>query len=341
MAPRLAEMSSPQLSGRIVVALPTLASGRYIRRSLGQMVPELRALATGRQVTLAACLNGPDPDGQHLEALREALDAVRDGIPGLDTHVLVRAEPGKNAALGDLVGYARSIDAAYFMVIDDDVVFEPGTLGRNIDALAQAPTDRVVVVGARILTPVRPLRSFLKRQAGPAGVLAWWWQSVFRLPYEPASEFFLFTPGPCSAMRVGDYPELPSDESGITDDAYINYWVVAERGLILQPPGSVVYFQVASGYREWIRQQLRVLAGIETTLALFKDDADEIRRVFAWAYSHNKEARVPAVCRTPRRLVLLCAYRLAQEDLLRRYRKLAGTPDWGRAESTKDTDFSA
>lgn len=287
------------------------------------------------------CVREDHPDGTHLGALREALDVVEGEIPGMDTHVLVRAEPGKNAALGVLISYARSIDADYFIVIDDDVAFEPGTLSRNVDALAQAPTDRIVIVGARTLTPARPLRSFLKHRAGPAGLLAWWWQSVFRLPFEPESEFFLFTPGPCLAMRVGDYPDLPFDDSGITDDAYINYWTVAQRGLILQPAGSIVYFHVASGYREWIRQQLRLLAGIETTLALFKGDAEEIRRVFAWAYSHNREARVPAVCRTPRRLLLLAAYRLAQEDLLRRYRRLSGTPDWGRAESTKNTDFGA
>jgi hypothetical protein len=319
----------------VVVALPTMASGHYISRSLRQMVPELSELAAGRDVTFAACVNGPDPDGTHLSAVQGALEGLKGVIPAIETSILVRESAGKNAALGDLISYARSIGAAYFLVVDDDVVFEPGTLSRNIDALAQAPTDRVVVVGARILAPARPLRSFLKPQAAPGALAAWWWQSVFRLPYEPASEFFLFTPGPCSAMRVEDYPELPPDDSGITDDAYINYWVVAGGGTILQPPGSVVYFHVSSSYREWIRQQLRILAGIERTLALFRDDADEIRRVFAWPYSHNKAARVRASCRTPRRFLLLICYRLTQADLLRRYRKLAEVPDWGRAESTK------
>ncbi|MBR7833767.1 hypothetical protein KDL01_10855 [Actinospica durhamensis] len=327
--------------GTVVVALPTTASGRYISRSLHRIAPELRALAAAHDVVLVACLNGPDPDGHHRSSLTTALEELAAEAPGLGTHLLVRGPAGKNAALGELIGYARGIGAASFLVVDDDVLFEPGTLARNIDALVRADRERIVVVGARILAPTRPLRAFRRDARLPSALWAWWWQSVFRLPYEPASEFFLFTPGPCSALRVEDYPELPADDSGITDDAYINYWTVAQGGEILQPPGSVVYFNVACGYREWIGQQLRILAGVERTLALFPDHADRIREVFAWAYSHNKDARVRAHCRTPRRLLLLIFYRLAQQDLLRRYRGLRGTPGWGRAESTKDAEFES
>jgi cellulose synthase/poly-beta-1,6-N-acetylglucosamine synthase-like glycosyltransferase len=319
----------------VVIALPTTACAPYIAASLRKLVPELRDLTAAHDVTLAVCLNGPDPGGAHHAALRSALDVAGAQVPALRTHVIVREPAGKSAALGELVGYARSVGAAYILVTDDDVVFEPGTLVRSVAALVSAPTDRPVLVGARILVAPRPLRSFLARLPVHRALLAWWWQAVFRLPYEPASEFFPWAPGSCSALRVADYPELPPDDSGITDDAYVNYWMVANGGEIQQPPGSVVYFYAATDYREWIRQQLRVLAGVEATLALFADRADEIRRYFAWAYSHNKEARVRARCRTPRRLLLLAAYRLVQEDVLRHYRKLTGAPDWGRAESAK------
>lgn len=331
--------SQSQESGRVVVALPTTASAHYLSSSVDRLIPELRELAAVRDVTFAACVNGPDPDGLHRDTARAVLDRVHEQLPRVETTVIVREPAGKSGAITELLHYARSIDAAYFLVTDDDVAFEPGTLSRNIEALAAAPADRPVLVGARILAPERPLRSFLDQLPVHRALPAWWWQSVFRLPYEPASEFFLFSPGPCSAMRVKHYPDLPPDDSGIFDDAYVNYWNVVNGGLIQQPPGSVVYFHVASGYREWIRQQLRIIAGIEATLALFGDRADEIRKVFAWAYSHNKEARIPARWRTPRRLLLLAFYRLAQEDLLRHYRKLQGVPDWGRAESTRDVGF--
>jgi cellulose synthase/poly-beta-1,6-N-acetylglucosamine synthase-like glycosyltransferase len=333
--------SQSQQSGRVVVALPTTASARYLSTSLARLVPELRELAASRDVTLALCVNGPDPDGLNHEAARSAVAEVHEQLPQVDTVVLVREAAGKSGAVTELLAHARSIGASFFLIVDDDVAFSPGTLSRNIDALANAPADEPVLVGARILAPERSLRSFLRGQPAHRALSAWWWQSVFRLPYEPASEFFLFSPGPCSAMRVEHYPELPPDDTSIFDDVYVNYWSVSHGGTILQPPGSIVYFHVASGYREWIRQQLRIVAGVEATLAMFPDRADEIRRVFAWAYSHNKEARIRARCHTPRRLLLLVFYRLAQEDLLRRYHKLETVPDWGRAESTKDGEFSS
>ncbi|GLK99186.1 hypothetical protein [Dactylosporangium matsuzakiense] len=327
-------------SGRVVVALPTTASARYLSTSLARLIPELRELAAVRDVTLAICVNGADPEGAHHEAARSAAAEVHGQLPQVETTVLRREPAGKSGAITELLAHARSIGAAFFLIVDDDVAFSPGTLARNIEALAGAPAEEPVLVGARILAPERPLREFLREMPAPRALWAWWWQSVFRLPYEPASEFFLFSPGPCSAMRVEHYPELPPEDTGIFDDAYVNYWSVVHGGTILQPPKSIVYFHVATGYREWIRQQLRIIAGIEATLALFNERADEIRRVFLWAYSHNKDARTRARWRTPRRLLLLVFYRLAQEDLLRQYRKLTAAPDWGRAESTKDAAFS-
>ena len=203
-------VESPSSIGKVVVALPTTASARYIGRSMRRMAPELRELAEARETVLAVCLNGPDPDGAHRGALTAALDELSTEIPKLTTQILVREPAGKNAAFGELVGYAKSVDAAYMLVVDDDVIFAPGTLARNVEALERSATDRIVVVGARILAPERPLRTFLKdRRWFPAAVWAWWCQCIFRLPYEPASEFFLFTPGPCSAMRVASIRSCP------------------------------------------------------------------------------------------------------------------------------------
>jgi hypothetical protein len=332
----------PDRAHRVLVGIPTTDCGSYIANSLRMLRPELADLASGYEVTLLVCLNGGSEEERRRDrdAIEEGFKAIAaDGL-SLKAEIIERPAAGKNAAVNAIVAEARARAVTYIHLLDDDIQLRHGSLRRNVAALQGCPVSPALS-GSRYIAYRRSLTEFLRRERSVRrGIVAWWWHSVFRTPFEPDEEPYIFCSAQSMAMRASEFPALPEDDAVVTDDAFINYSVVQGNGALMHPDDSIVYFEVASRYDEWIRQQQRIWVGVENALKLFRESEKEIYSRLSWAYAHNREARVRARLRSPRHAILLACYRLAQAHLGRVHARTV-VFEWGRAATTKGMGHGA
>ena len=327
---------------RVVLALPTTQCALYITRTLGHLWEELQPVADRYEPVLVVCLNGRDPDNAAERQIRSFAKDIRrtsSTRPQPEFELLVVDRIGKNHAINTLADRARELSAEVFHLVDDDVRFAPGSLRANVDALMSIDRDAVALVGSDYEAVRHPLRSLLgTSKSAFDAVSRWWWQNAFRIPFEPEAARSTFCSAQSLAMRLHHFPTLPEDATGVTDDAYINFWVAAHGGTVRKVPGSILYFEVASSYPEWLRQQTRTFLGTIRALERFPVQRLATEDAYAWPYAMNRGSRRPFVEPTLRRAWFAMVFRAARAHLTRRVerlRRLDLQVGWGRAETTK------
>ena len=256
------------------IIVPTVQCADYIGRSFSAIETAAKELADHHAVRLVFVLNGSTKRDE--DALKECL-----GRSSIDSRLIIRELSGKNTAINAGVRSAQEDGAEVVHIIDDDQSYSARAFLINVNTLISM-RDRLGIHG---LVGSRPIANMGRGFNATA-----WVARLAFLPEEEAPKFCLG--GSICAFAAG-FPELPADDSGIADDAYIcNEYYVRHRSLFLEtgfmpivfPPGSILYLNVAHDWREYHRQQVRIRYGVLAAYAAYPEHADELRRYFMWRF---------------------------------------------------------
>ncbi|QJC53594.1 glycosyltransferase family 2 protein [Paenibacillus albicereus] len=322
-------------------------SSAYIADSLERIAQELAALSPRYRPVLIVGLNGTDDGGASRQAIREFY-ARHDEVDG---EWLELPEAGKNAALNAIADRARSLGCAILHFLDDDIRLDKGSLELNLDALVREERRLgiPVLVGSNFVAEAKPLRQLREeRGSWPKALWSGCLQQLFLLPFLPHTDKPEFCLGGSLGAFLRTFPRYPDDATGIADDGFIgNHYALLGKeryeadgtSSIVKPAGSVFRFHVATGYREWIKQQVRIFVGVYYSYLLHEEELPYFRKRFAWEYSIGKDFRRPPARRPGLREALRRgALRLLQRRVWARSMRwidARGVPAWAPAGSSK------
>lgn len=335
-------------SMNIVIGIPTTESSDYIYKSLVRIYDEiLRCNDKIYHFRVVLCING----NHHDDVAKEVYRFFRDyNIAEEYYAVLVNQDAGKNNAVNRIVQYARNlgdIDIIHFF--DDDVVLKRGSLSCNLKALITHERQHAepALVGSAYIAEIFPFRHFLKLSNPLGAFMKWMFHRIISQPYRITAPRPKFCEGPSFCVYLKYMPSLPDDALGITDDAFLsNYFAIQGKEYyqkygvlpIIKPQESVSYIKLPLSYGEWMRQQIRVHAGIERAFQYFSVERTYLEKVFAWEYAFNKLSRIPLVNASISQRILRAIYMLLHDinrRVARKYIKQNSVPVWAIAKSTK------
>lgn len=268
---------------KVCIVVPTYSSGRYFAASFRALLGAAREVATRFETLIVVVLNGSTPADER--EVRRAVEA--SDVP---SRLIVTPEAGKNGAINRGLGACVEHGCDIVHVVDDDQRYAPGTLLINVLALL-GMRERLNVdglVGSRHI-------AVLGRGATPIERLA-------SLAFEEWQEAPRFCIGGSMCTFVEAFPELPPDEKGIADDAFVcNTFYARFRDLyrttgilpIVFPQGSKVYFNVALDLAEYERQQVRIRYGVLAGYRAFPELEQELRAYFTWKFHCDRETHPP------------------------------------------------
>lgn len=333
---------------QLVVGIPTIHSSRYIYHSLSSMAKEISRLPSTFQTTMVVCLNGTLDGGATAREIGRFISEQ----PGLKVVLLELQEGGKNLALNHIVRYAKEEASDLLHFFDDDIDLKEGSLLINLTTLIEqeAKLGIPVLVGSNFIGTARPWRELLSEQGNLFSALnSWVLQQVFLLPFQPHTDKPRFCLGGSLGAFTRDFPYYPDDDTGIADDGFIgNYYALIGKELyektgvssIIKPQGSEFYFQVATSYQEWLKQQVRIFVGVYYSYLYFEEHIPFFERYFAWEFSIGQAMRRPGS--KPKGLkhyLLRFLLRRLQAKVLTKSLKIIESrsiPEWAVAESTKN-----
>ncbi len=320
----------------VLFAIPTTNSADHIGQTLTHLFGEISSLPDDYEATLVVCLNGADEQGATERAIQTAFERQRAASSRIALDLVRLLPAGKSRAVNALVGEARRRGCAVIHLFDDDVRLGPGSVAPNLRAVTAA--KGLTLVGSRFCAGEHSLKELLAKQPPWHAMQAWLLHRTFRTPFDPVAEVFPFCSAQSLCMLTVDFPSLPEEDAGITDDAYLNYYVVARGGTVHKVAASTVQFEVAATYAEWNHQQTRLFLGLLATLDAFPVERARIEDAFAWPYAYNRGSRRLPRLRTFLGQPFLLPYWLCRHQLTRRVERLwreGETVGWGTAASTK------
>lgn len=234
------------------ILLPTTCCSDYFPSSFAVLLSEASITAQYYSLEICVLLNWSSPEDEAV---------VRDVLMHADisTRLFVLSQPGTNNAINVGVAHAREVGFDVVHIVDDDQLYQPGTLKNNIDTLIGLKSHLGLcgLVGARHVVETKPHRS-----------LASWVASMALEPWQEAPKFCI---GGCMCGFAVDFPTLPDDATGIAGDAYAcNFYFVKHfdtfkaTGLmpIVFPSESRITFRTAQNWREYNQQQVRIRYGV-------------------------------------------------------------------------------
>jgi glycosyltransferase involved in cell wall biosynthesis len=289
---------------------------------------ELVRLEPPYEVMALIVLNGSTPDDER--AVRAA--AMAAVIP---IEVMVLGDAGKNRALNAGIRWCADEGVEIVHVLDDDQTYASGSLKANVEALVQMQRELGVkgLVGCRHLVRYSEQPNLIERVAGLA----------FELRSDPPR----FCIGGSMCCFVDLFPNLPDDDLGVADDAYIcnwyfqkylGYWKHFGFVPIVFPTGSNAYFSVARSISEYQRQQTRVRFGVLRSYKLFGDLESELRTYFDWTFHCDSTQQTFRSLSSGDRRIRWIAFYLLRRNVNRRAEELlrrGEVTQWNKAESTK------
>ncbi len=209
---------------RVSLGVPTIDSGGHIEQALTRLAQQIAACPPAYDIDLIVGVNGARGARATIDALERF--ALAHSTPRLE--IVVEARPGKNDAMNAVVRRLRARasppDLVFFF--DDDVLFDPGTLSRNIDALLAheaAHGAGPVLVGAALRAVPLTWGDARRRHPGSAAraLRAWLLHQVFAFPYRDDAPVPRFCEGMALGARLAHFLDLPASASGIGDDTFL------------------------------------------------------------------------------------------------------------------------
>lgn len=268
----------------IHIIMPSFRCGSYISDAYAELDAAVAELARdGHEVLIVPVLNGST--AADADALAQAI-----AIGRVPARVIEVAQAGKNNAINIGLRYAREAGAEIIHIVDDDQIYAPGTLSRNVATLLSMRDELGVrgLVGSRHLVQSDPAQS----------LIAW----IASLAFEQGQEAPKFCIGGSMCAFAEDVPQLPPDELGVADDAYLcNSFFARYHALykstgfmpIVFPKGSEIRFRAAQQLGEYQRQQVRIRYGVLAAYSAFPEHADAMRRYFDWRFHCDDALRPP------------------------------------------------
>lgn len=311
---------------KVCFIVPTFRSRSYFNESLAELVRAVNPLRSEFEVSVLVVLNGSgDEDERAVRAAMEQWD-----VP---SELLVSSTAGQNNATNTGVQYARSRGVDIVHLVDDDQSYGPDALLINVTTLV-AMRNKLGILGL-------VGSSYVATREKGDGFTSW----IAALSFEPGEERPKFCMGGSLCTWASEFPELPTDDTGIANDAYVcNIFYSRFRELyratgfmpIIKPRESLTYIRVASRWNEYKRQQLRIRFGVLSAYNEFGDIAQELREYFNWKF-HCDASLGPrtGLVGLLRWWIFLLLRRRINAAAVRRI--AAGTKgiEWGVATSTK------
>lgn len=330
----------------LTIGIPTINSSRYIYKSLQRMKNEMFSLPDNITCELVVCLNGTKDGGKSESEIKRFMS----DNPGLCSKFIEVEEPGKNRALNAIIKYARLRESQILHFFDDNIYLKEGSLLVDIKTLleAQEKMDTPVLVGSNFIGIPRSLEYFIdKEKSILKAIKCWALHNIFITPFRFNSDRPRFCIGQSLGAFTSTFPYYPDDNTGIADDGFIcNYYALKGKELFLQkginpiikPQDSIVYFNVATSYREWLRQQVRIFVGVYYSYMLYEKEMDFFNDFFSWEYSVGKSLRRMTSNNGLKHKLLRSILRIMQKQVFTKSMKVINerqAPDWSIAASTK------
>lgn len=330
----------------IAIGVPTISSGAYIYHSLERYLAECLFLDPAQyNFEIVVCLNGIP--GTEFNSAQKEINRFISSHTEQNITLLINEAQGKNLALNNVLNYVRTKNITILHVLDDDVEIEPGSIFHNINALIKnrPSASGPLLSGSDFEARRLSLKQSIARQQGLyKGIIAWFLQQIFILPYSHIVPSPKFCSGQSFAAFVTDLPNFPKD--GIADDAFISNYIahinrdeIENNNInpIIKPEGSRIYFYVPGSLKEWTGSKLRNYVGITRASMFFEEDFDFLESYFAWPFSFLSAYRT-----TPKLNGLNAIKYSIYEMLLQKLEKQGQVfldsgknPDWATAKSTK------
>lgn len=295
---------------RVSLGVPTIDSGGHIEQALARLAQQIAVCPPAYDIDLIVCVNGV----RGARATIDALERFALAHPSPRLEIVVETRPGKNDAMNAVLRRlrARSSPPDLVFFFDDDVLFDPGTLARNIDALLAheaAYGAGPVLVGAALRVVPLTWGDARRRHPGSTAraLRAWLLHQVFAFPYRDDAPVPRFCEGMALGARLSHLPDLPASASGIGDDTFLsNTFALAgrkqllERGVhsLLKPPGSIGRVELSADLEIWRGQQVRTHIGLELSWRHFDAERAFLARYLAWPFAFNPDSRLPFRPRT-------------------------------------------
>ena len=267
----------------IHIIMPTFRCGSYISNAYAELDVAVTEIARdGHDVLIVPVLNGSTTTD--ADALAHAI--AKGHMPA---HVIEVAQAGKNNAINVGLRHAHEAGANIIHIVDDDQIYTPNTLSRNVSTLLAMRDELGIqgLVGSRYL--VQPART--------QSLVAW----IANLAFEQDQEAPKFCMGGSICAFTEDVPQLPPDELSVADDAYICNSFFARYSTLYQktgfmpivfPKDSEIRIRSAQKLGEYQRQQVRIRYGVLAAYSAFPEHADAMRSYFNWRF-HCDEKLCP------------------------------------------------
>lgn len=332
---------------QVAIGIPTMNSSMYIYNYLQTIADMMSNPETvSLQYQFYICLNGID-EGKKTEQEIQRFICDR---PDVSCHLLLSKALGKNNALNIILDEA-SKDCEIIHFLDDDVKLSNNAIVTNLLELIKKREEYEVpiLVGSNFFAVKHSFLYFLKRSHNPlTGIKEYLLNGIFSLPFEEESESPNFCLGGSLCFFINDFTKYPLDKSGIADDGYVgNYFAIKGKQFyfenkklnIIKPFESKMYFEVATSYKDWLKQQIRIYAGVYYSYLYFEEELEYFREIFSWKYSVGTDFRgMYGPEKTLSRKLKLFILRRFQKVVFKESMKLiekSQMPEWAEVKNTK------
>ena len=258
---------------KVVLALPTSSGKEKIEKWILNIKKELPTLPDNFfQVNILIGLNG-----------KNTVFASDQNFIQLCAHenieIFISNTNGKNNCINEMVKHCKSLKYDIIHFFDDDIFPESNAIKINLETLVKY-SKVPILVGSNF---------YVKKEG--LSVL----QKILYAPYQIDSDYNDFVAGYSNCTWLSYYPILPSTNTQIAEDSYINIYFAQlgdSTNSIIKPRNSIVYFEAYNSYKDWFWTQVRTYVGIEFSFLIFGTDYFKFQNLFSWRYAEDKRFRV-------------------------------------------------
>lgn len=240
---------------------------------------------------VAICINGRK---------KMFYEDIKENFKDIDIMLLYQRTPGKNDAINKIIKYSKENKDDIIHFLDDDIKFKRGTISADLEALVQTRYNSHTLVGSNFYADVKDKKLF---------------QKILCTPFTPNADINLFLSGNSICSWVENYPYMPATSTQIAEDSFTCVYFAKNFSdcKIIKPKNSIVYYEPAENFKDWLSQQVRTYVGVEKSFLIYPKEYLSLEYFFAWRYAENPKYRKKIRNISLNELVKLHIFRIYQK----------------------------